>query len=227
VYLEGADFGFNNNATAIYPMFGCSYLGDGSSSNNVQSVTGQTSTFVEEMSYDYLYGQGPDSYVDIIGPNGGTIIFRSQDNNGRTIFYNGTGGNYRAIHSSFIFGALRDGTDNKAALMVEYMDYLMELTGIEELASTAVHNLALSPNPTKGRITISFGLNEPCKLNIKIYNSAGQLVNNVVNADMAQGNHTFVWDFRDHRGRKLSSGTYMLRIELNGKAIQKALVLVN
>ncbi|MGB7055955.1 MAG: FlgD immunoglobulin-like domain containing protein [bacterium] len=208
-------------------MFGCSYLGDGSSSNNVQSVTGQAGTFVEGVSFDYLYGQGPDSYVDIIGSNGGTIVFRSQDSNGRAIFYNGAGNNYRSIHSSIIFGALRDGTDNKATLMVEYMDYLMELTGIEEFASAAVHNLVLSPNPFKGRTEISFGLNEPGKLNIKIYNSVGQLVRNLLDADMAQGDHSFVWDSRDYRGRKLSSGTYMLWIELNGKVTQKALVLVN
>jgi hypothetical protein len=226
VYLEGADFGFNNNATAIYPMFGCSYLGDGSLTNNVQSVTGQTATFAEGMSYDYMYGQGPDSYVDIIGPSGGTIFFRSQDNNGRAIFYNGASGTYRAIHSAIIFGALRDGAHNKPGLMTAYMDYLMELLGVEEFACKVAHNLSLSPNPTTGRSLISFGITAPGKLSIRIYNTAGQLVNNLLDAELTKGNHSFVWDGKDNNGRKVSSGTYMLRIELGEQISQKAVVIV-
>jgi hypothetical protein len=226
VYLEGADFGYNNNATAIYPMFGCSYLGDGSSSNNVQSVTGQTATFVEGMNFDYLYGQGPDSYVDIIGPSGGTIFFRSQDNSGRAIFYNGATGNYRAIHSSIIFGALRDGTQNKAGLMTEYMDYLMELIGVEEFANTVVHNLAISPNPATSRSVISFGITASGKLSIRIYNAAGQLVRDLHHVELIKGNHSIVWDGKDDNSRNLSSGTYMLRIELGGQVTQKAILIV-
>ena len=207
-------------------MFGCSYLGDGSSSNNVQSVTGQTGTFVQGMNYDYLYGQGPDSYVDYIGVAGGMMIYRSQDNNGRAIFYNGAGGNYRAIHSSVIFGALRDGAHSKTELMTEYMDYLTELIGIEEYAGASVHNLAMAPNPTRGNTVISFSLTEPARLNIVIYNSAGQFVRNLINTELNQGDHAVVWDARDDHGRELSSGTYVLRSELNGQIMQKAIVLL-
>jgi hypothetical protein len=207
-------------------MFGCSYLGDGSASNNVQSVTGQTGTFVQEMVYAYAYGQGPDSYVDIIGANGGTMLFRSQDNNGRTISYNGAGGSYRAIHSAFIFGGLRDGALSKTALMASYMEYLTELIGVEELVDVSVHNLSLSPNPTTGRSTVSFGLSEPGELSVNIYNTAGQLVRDLLHTELAQGNHTVIWDGRDNNGRRLSSGTYMLRIQLDGQVTQKAIVLV-
>lgn len=207
-------------------MFGCSYLGDGSASNNVQSATGQTGTFVQEMLYAYMYGQGPDSYVDIIGANGGTILFRSQENNGRAISYNGAGNNYRAIHSAFIFGALRDGTQSKTELMSNYMEYLTELIGVEELVDVSVRNLSLSPNPTTGRSAVSFGLAEPGELSVKIYNTAGQLIRDLLHTELAQGNHTVIWDGRDNNGRRLSSGTYMLRIQLDGQVTQKAIVLV-
>jgi hypothetical protein len=207
-------------------MFGCSYLGDGNSSNNVQSVTGQTGTFVQAMNYDYMYGQGPDSYVDLIGANGGTILYRSQDNNGRAIFYNGAGGNYRAIHSSVIFGALRDGAHTKTELMTEYMDYLTELIGIEEFTKASILNLMLSPNPTRGGTVVSFGLTEPGRLNIVIYNSAGQYIRKLIDAELSQGDHSIVWDTRDDRGRELSSGTYILRTELNGQVTPKVIVLL-
>ena len=207
-------------------MFGCSYLGDGNASSNVQSLTGQTGTFVESMNYNYLYGQGPDSYVDIIGANGGTMLFKSQDNNGRAISYNGAGDSYRAIHSAFIFGALRDGTQSKTGLMACYMDYLTELIGVEELAAVSVRNLSLSPNPTNGSTTVSFGLAEPGELSVKIYNTVGQLVRDLLHTELSRGNHTVVWDGRDNNGRKLSSGTYILNVQSNRQITQKAIVLV-
>lgn len=227
MYLEGGDFGYNNSTTAIYPMFGCSYLGDGSSTNNVQLVNGEAGTFAEGMTLDYLYGEGPDSYVDIIGPSGGTIFFRSQDNNGRAIWYNGPGGNYRAVHSSCIFGALRDGANTKTGLMADYMDYLTELIGVQELVNASVRNLSLFPNPTTGRSTINFGITAPGKLVIKVYNTAGQLVSNLFDAELTRGTHSVVWDGKDYNGRKVSNGTYMLRIELDDQVTQKAIVLVN
>jgi len=207
-------------------MFGCSYLGDGNASSNVQSVTGQNGTFVQGMNYNYLYGQGPDSYVDIIGANGGTMLFKSQDNNGRAISYNGAGGSYRAIHSAFIFGALRDGTQSKTGLMASYMDYLTELIGVEELVAVSVQNLLLSPNPTTGISTVSFGLAEPGELSVKIYNTVGQLVRDVLHTELARGNHTVVWDGRDNNGRELGSGTYILKVQLDRQIAQKAIVLV-
>ena len=207
-------------------MFGCSYLGDGSSTNNVQLLSGEAGTFAEGMSFDYLYGQGPDSYVDIIGPSGGTIFFRSQDNNGRAIWYNGTSGNYRAVHSSCIFGALRDGANTKTGLMADYMDYLTELIGVQELIDVSVRNLSLFPNPTADRSLINFGITAPGKLNIKIYSTAGQLVNNLLDAELTKGTHSVVWDGKDNNGRKVSSGTYMLRIELGEQITQKAIVIV-
>jgi hypothetical protein len=76
------------------------------------------------LDYGYLYQQGPDSYVDIISANGGTLIYRCQNNSGRAVIYEDAVHGYRTIYSTFIFGALRDQANAKQDLMAVYLDYL-------------------------------------------------------------------------------------------------------
>jgi len=76
------------------------------------------------LDYGYLYQQGPDSYVDIISANGGTLIYNCQNSFGRAIIYEDPTDGYRTIYSTFIFGALRDGASVKQDLMTAYLNYL-------------------------------------------------------------------------------------------------------
>lgn len=75
------------------------------------------------MNYSYLFQQAPDKYVDEIAANQGAIIFECQNNSGRAVIYDGSN-TYRAIHSTFIFGALRNDINTKAELMGIYLNYL-------------------------------------------------------------------------------------------------------
>jgi hypothetical protein len=207
-------------------MFGCTYVGDGNASNNVQLVNGEAGTFSEGMSFDYLYGQGPDSYVDIIQASGGTMLFRSQDNLGRVIMYNGPSNNYRAIHSTVMFGAIRDGVLNKTDLMGEYLDYLNELIGVEELVDAYIQNIQLAPNPSRGPMSLCFTLTQPGRVSVKVYNAVGQLTRELVDAELTQGSHDIVWDGKDNVGRTLSSGSYIFRIDVDGSVVNKAVLIV-
>ena len=214
--------------TAIYQKFGCTYAGDGSPSTtgNVSTVTGQSGTFVEGKDFSYLYRQGPDNYVDYISANGGTIIYASQDGRGRAVCYDGGNNGYRAIHSAFIFGALRNGIDNKNELMNLYVNYLTELIGIEEITDDYVQNLSLFPNPCAGKARLSFNLSQASQVNVTIYNLAGQVVRQLADQKFAQGNHQLIWDRTDGAGKIVSSGSYIIRIDVDGNIINKVLVLV-
>ena len=207
-------------------MFGCTYVGDGNSTNNVQLVNGEAGTFAEGMSFDYLYGQGPDNYVDIIQASGGTMVFRSQDNLGRVILYSGASDNYRAIHSTVMFGALRDGALSKTDLMGDYLDYLNELIGVQELEDVFVQNIQLAPNPSRGPMSLRFTLTQPGRVSVKIYNTVGQLTRELIDAELTQGSHDIVWDGKDNAGRTLSSGSYIFRINVGGSVINKAVLIV-
>ena len=88
-------------------MLGSMYLGSGYPSviGNVSSLAGQNGSFVQGMQYGYLYQQEPDNYIDEIAASDGTLLFFSQDSQGRAVSYSGPAGTYRAVNSTFIFGA--------------------------------------------------------------------------------------------------------------------------
>jgi len=123
-----------------------------------------------------MYQQAPDNYVDYIGSGGGTLIFRSQDGNGRAICYAGTGNTYRSIYATFNFGALRNTTSTKQQLLTKYLEYLLPMTVAEDKASDAIRNLVVGPNPGRGRIDIAFMLTGSERVEVTVFDAAGQMV---------------------------------------------------
>ncbi len=116
----------HNDTTQLVMRFGCILGGGGlpMDSGNVNVVTGQSATIVENLFYNYLYMKGPDNFVDYLIPQGGTTLFKSQDSLARIVCWAGNSDNYRAICSTIIFGALKDSLNNKNELMRRYLNYL-------------------------------------------------------------------------------------------------------
>lgn len=69
------------------------------------------------------------------------------------------------------------------------------------------------PNPFNPVTEIHFQIPEDNFVNINIYNTLGQVVRNLVNAEYTAGNHKVVWDGRDNAGNNLTSGIYFYRFE--------------
>ena len=227
--MEGPDFGSANQFGQLYGMFGCTFIDHGISSSfgNVISLEGQDGSIAEGPSYGYLYQEGPDNFVDEIGENGGTLFFKSQDSKGRAVCYRGPIDNYRTIHSTFIFGALTNGMNTKLELMGRYVDYLEELTGIEEFEIEQERiSFSVFPNPTRSQAIISFTLAEPGRVMASIYNAAGQLVKSLAQGTFDAGTHTIAWYVDDNRGRELSNGTYILALETSEHAVSKPIVVL-
>ena len=82
------------------------------------------------------------------------------------------------------------------------------------------------PNPFNPSTTIRFDLVEAGHVELKIYNSAGQLVHTLVSGDYAPGAHKAVWDARDDSGRGVASGVYLAKLQAGGAVIRKKLVLM-
>lgn len=210
-------------------MFGCTYLGDGndSTTGNVNYVAGQSGTIANGKTYNHLYQRGPDNYVDYIGANGGSIFFKSQDNLGRAVNYGGAANSYRAIHTTFVFGALRNGANTKSELMATYMQYLF-FTGVEESATHPIFSsLSISPNPACRTSNVRFALPGDSRVKISVYNSAGQKVRTIVDANLKQGTHRFEWTGSDDSDRRVSSGSYILKIDINGQITNRAIVVAH
>ena|GEM_PF-422677 len=229
VYIEGTDFGAYNAMEPLYGMFGCDFIDYGQPSfvGNVLSLEGQDGTIAEGMSYAYLYQQGPDNYVDEIGANSGTLFVKSQDGKGRGVCYGGPLDNYRAIHSTVIFGALTNGANTKADLMAIYMNYMLQLTGVNEYSAQQTRNaFSVFPNPVATNTSISFSLLRPAHVVLSVYNTAGQLVTRVADQEIGTGDHVLVWHAIDSNGRRLSNGTYLLTMKVDGDVLSRPIVIL-
>jgi hypothetical protein len=83
------------------------------------------------------------------------------------------------------------------------------------------------PNPFNPQTTIRYHLNSSAKVDLRVYDSAGRLVQVLVDGvELMAGRHTAVWGGRDDMGRSVASGTYHYRLELNGQAKTGTMSLV-
>ena len=229
LYIEGPDFSAENQFGPLHPMFGCAFVEHGypSATGNVITLEGQDGTFAAGLEYGYLYQEGPDNSVDVIEENGGTLLFKSQEDNGRVVYYSGPSSNYRAVHSTVIFGALKNDVNTKDELMNSYMDYLTELTGIEDhTAEQSNLSFSIFPNPVISSANVNFNLIHPGRVAIRLYNTAGQLVRELADGEYGAGAHELVWCIDDDQGRELPNGTYIISVEIDSKATRRTVVLV-
>ncbi len=82
------------------------------------------------------------------------------------------------------------------------------------------------PNPFNPETTIRYSLKESGPVSIKIYNSRGQLVKNLVNSDLPKGQHSVVWDGRDDNGKAVSGGIYLYQLSAGQCTSARKMLLV-
>jgi len=71
------------------------------------------------------------------------------------------------------------------------------------------------PNPFNPATTISYILNKTTDVSLSIYDTAGRLVNILVNTKQAPGFKSIQWSGIDFRGTKVSSGIYICVLKAN------------
>ena len=64
------------------------------------------------------------------------------------------------------------------------------------------------PNPFNPGTTVPFGLPEPAQVSLRIYNLAGQMVAEIVNAKLPAGLHQFTWEAPNQ-----AAGVYLIRLQ--------------
>jgi len=96
--------------------------------------------------------------------------------------------------------------------------------GIEEQYGANVPDAPLLeqnfPNPFNPQTTIRYGLPHPARVVLAVFNTLGQQVAEIVNADQDPGYHDVVFD-----GRQLSSGVYLCRMRA-GKYVETKKILL-
>jgi len=82
------------------------------------------------------------------------------------------------------------------------------------------------PNPFNPTTTIEYYLSRKSDVTLSIYNQLGQIVKKVSFGKMTAGSYFYQWDGKDEYERKVSSGVYFYRLEVNERHLTKKMVLL-
>jgi len=82
------------------------------------------------------------------------------------------------------------------------------------------------PNPFNAQTTIRYQLPKAGKVVLKIYNTLGQTVRTLVNADKKAGYHAVLWDGINDEGSMVSSGIYIYQLQTKDFTKTKKMLLM-
>jgi hypothetical protein len=101
--------------------------------------------------------------------------------------------------------------------------------GIDELEQDPIPLIVslAAPNPTQPPATIRYVLVQPATVSIRIYDPSGRLVRTLERGSRkGAGHQTVRWDGTNDAARKIDSGLYFLRVEVDGRARGSKLILI-
>ena len=77
------------------------------------------------------------------------------------------------------------------------------------------------PNPFNPETTIRFSLPWEAPVSVKVFNTQGQFVVDLVDESLPAGNFEITWDGKDADGVEVSSGVYVYKIEAPNLSLSK------
>lgn len=83
---------------------------------------------------------------------------------------------------------------------------------VENKSHRVTPALRVSPNPLRDRTNINFILAQTGSVDLSVFDAAGRIVKNLIQARAQAGNYTFAWDRTDNSGRSVQSGVYFCRL---------------
>jgi hypothetical protein len=86
--------------------------------------------------------------------------------------------------------------------------------------------LAPYPNPFNPQVRIPIEVSYPTSIRLSIYDVMGREIACLANAHLPAGRREVVWDGLDARGRRVASGSYLVRLESSGRVESLKLLLV-
>ena len=102
---------------------------------------------------------------------------------------------------------------------------------VETDENTIISELTCQPrvfSPSRESTWISFRLNRPDDITIKIYNEAGRLRRLLSESEpLSVGGHVFEWDGHDDENRRVVSNFYVVTVEGEGALGTKVVVVQN
>ena len=88
---------------------------------------------------------------------------------------------------------------------------------INEQLPVTDYQLTNYPNPFNPETKIVFDLLESGQIKLEIYNIKGQRVKTLLDCYMSSGRSEMLWNSKDDNGKRVSSGVYLYKLEVNNK----------
>jgi len=126
----------------------------------------------------------------------------------------------------------RDRTlaDEARIQVLEALTSLKVMTAVEgEGEAVNPHEFRLEqgfPNPFNPSTTIEFSLPARGRVELAIYNLAGQQVRKLVSSVVDEGAHSIRWDGTDDGGSELATGVYLYRLQAGEQVSSRKLLLL-
>jgi hypothetical protein len=73
--------------------------------------------------------------------------------------------------------------------------------------------LGIHPNPARDEVSVSFGVHQPQRVRIALYDATGRLISRLADRPYDIGFHSVSWDGFDAGGRRAADGIYFLRLD--------------
>jgi len=93
---------------------------------------------------------------------------------------------------------------------------------IEEKSADLIY-----PNPFSDFTVLKYTLDKNCPVDVRIYNSAGQLMTVLVNQNQKIGEYSVTWNGKNSEGAKLNPGMYICSIKKGQSLTSKEILLVD
>jgi len=78
---------------------------------------------------------------------------------------------------------------------------------------------ASRPNPAGHETTIPFALARAGEVSLAVFDPSGRRLRDLGEGPLPAGTHQRRWDFRDDRGRRVPTGVYLIRLEVEGRVL--------
>jgi hypothetical protein len=129
---------------------------------------------------------------------------------GRLVFNQAVGEFYLGINDIINFA---DNGGTLVATIIKQRNHIISQAKTAESQEPGGYVLGQNyPNPFNPSTTIEYELPRASNVEIRIYNSVGQLVKTILTDDVSAGNHRATWDGNDDGGARVASGSYYYQL---------------
>lgn len=214
----------------LLQVLGLKFVDDGIE-DDVRNIVAQSDTLLSGVSFHYDGGSSPRFSVDNLIGTDSELLYQSGGDDFGRMFFVDQPDSYKAISSSLVFGALRDGDSlsTKPYMFSEMMDYLLGFTTITDIQDAfgqyAREDAVAYPNPVSDFTNVSFDLDESSDVRLAIYDEMGKLVQLISKSGLAAGHQVLGWNTSNLRGQAVENGIYFYKLTFNDKSASGKLIV--